>query len=311
MRWDPVLCALANVPLAWLPPAQEPTAITGLLSEQGARVLGLPAGTPVVAGCSDTAAEAVAAGACVPGQVVLKLATAGNVNVITGAPRPGPSWFTYTHPAPGLSYHTLGTNAAASSLRWLRDAPSMGNVSYATLDAEAAVVPAGAEGLLFHPYLLGERAPYWDPALRASFVGLRASHGRGHLARAVLEGVALSLADCLAVLRRNGIRAETARIVGGGARSALWRQIVSDVLGLPLVYPLLSDASAGAALLAGVGVGIYASVQEAVARTLRMEAEHTPDARRHAGYRELLAVYQQVQQLLAPVGPALERIRFE
>jgi xylulokinase len=243
--------------------------------------------------------------------VVLKLATAGNVNVTTGTPKPGPSWFTYTHPVPGLSYHALGTNAAASSLRWLRDTLGAEKLTYAALDAEAMAVPAGAEGLLFHPYLLGERAPYWDPGLRASIVGLRASHTRGHLVRAVLEGVALSLADCLAVLRRNGVRATEARIVGGGARSALWRQIVSDVLDLPLLYPALSDASAGAALLAGVAVGIYASVQDAVARTLRVEAEHVPDARRHTGYRELLAVYQQVQRLLAPVGPELEQIRFQ
>jgi xylulokinase len=311
-RWDPVLCDLVPLPPAWLPPAVSPTAVTGKITREGERLTGIPAGTPVVGGCSDTAAEAYAAGACAEGQVVVKMATAGNVNLVTANPRPRPEWFTYSHPIPGLSYHAIGTNSAASSQRWFRDVVTGGadDLSYATLDEEAARVPPGCEGVLFHPYLLGERAPYWDPDLRASFIGLRAEHGRGHMARAVLEGVALSLADCLTVFQTHGIAVVSARIVGGGARSVLWRQIMADVLGIPLQYPSLSDASAGAALLAGVGVGIYASAEEAPARTVQIVAEAIPDVGLHQSYVELLAIYQGTQRQLAPISRALGRVRF-
>lgn len=309
-EWDADLCALAALPVSSLPPALSPTAISGRIDRRGADLTGLPAGTPVIAGCSDTAAEAFAAGACAPGQAVVKLATAGNVNLITDRPQPRPEWFTYSHPLPGLSYHALGTNSAATSLRWLRDVlRGEGEpITYAKLDA-AATVPPGAGGVLFRPYLLGERAPHWDPDLRASFLGLRMEHGHGHLARAVLEGVALSLADCLGFIRSTSQVVDTARIIGGGARSPLWRQIVADVLGIVLAYPAHSDASSGAAMLAGIGAGTYASHHEAMLRAVRVDAEVQPDPALHAFYAELLAIFRDAQQRLAPIDHALTSLR--
>lgn len=311
-RWDPDICGLISMPVQWLPPAFAPTDVTGYVTQEGERLTGIPTGTPVVAGCSDTAAEDFAAGACDDGQAVIKLATAGNVNVMTTNPCPRPGWLTYSHPISGLSYHSLATNSAASSTRWFREilGGDSKNISYADMEREAGEAPAGAGGLLFHPYLLGERSPYWDPNLRASFVGLSAAHRRGHMIRAILEGGALSLADCLEVLEAHDFPIPEARVIGGGAQSALWRAIVSDVLGIPLQYPSLSDASAGAALLAGVGVGVYSSPEKAVERTVHILTEETPNAGRHQGYRELLGIYRDVQRRLAPIGAELLRVRF-
>lgn len=310
--WDPNLCRLVPIPRHWLPPTYAPTDVTGKITREGEALTGIPTGTPVIAGCSDTAAEAVAAGACADGEAVIKLATAGNVNVVTRSPHPHPHWFTYSHPIPSLSYHALGTNSAASSQRWFRDVLDSGSTApgYTDLEREATTVPPGSGGVLFHPYLLGERAPYWDPDLRASFIGLSALHERGHMLRAILEGVALSLADCLDVFRSHDIAITGARIIGGGARSVLWRTIVADVLGLPLTYPTLSDASAGAALLAGVGVGVYTSPEQAVERTVQTVTDHVPDPRRHAGYTQLLDVYREVQRRLAPIDRALSTVTF-
>ncbi len=311
-QWDSSICQLISMPVGWLPPAYAPTELTGSVTQEGEKLTGIPAGTPVVAGCSDTAAEDFASGACSDGQAVIKLATAGNVNIMTSNPQPSPHWFTYSHPIPELSYHSQATNSAASSKRWFRDVLDNGSeeVDYADMDSEASEIPPGSGGLLFHPYLLGERSPYWDPNLRASFVGLSAAHGRGHMIRAILEGVALSLADCLEVFKEHGFSVPEARIIGGGAKSAVWRKIVCDALSIPLQYPSLSDASAGAALLAGVGVGVFSSPSEAVEMTDQILAEDTPNGEHHRAYTELLAVYRDTQQRLAPIGPELAKVRF-
>lgn len=312
-QWDPDICELISMPVEWLPPLLAPTDLSGYVTREGEKLTGILAGTPVVTGCSDTAAEGFAAGACTDGQAVIKLATAGNVNLMTSTPRPSPEWFTYSHPIPSLSYHSLATNSAASSKRWFREILSddYRDIKYADMDKEASEIPAGSGGLLFHPYLLGERSPYWNPDLRASFVGLSAAHKRGHMIRAILEGVAFSLADCLEVFKTYGFAISEARIIGGGAQSSLWRNIVSNVLGIHLQHPSLSDASAGAALLAGVGVDTYSSPEEAVDQTVQIVTEETPDIRCHKGYVNLLEVYRDVQRRLAPVGPELSKVRFQ
>jgi xylulokinase len=274
--------------------------------ERASAITGLPAGAPVMAGCSDTAAEALACGAVAPAQGVIKLATAGNLNVVSAAPLRSPDYYCYSHPVEGIVYHSYGTNSAAASREWLQ--PLLGAEDYEQLDREAAGVPAGADGVLFHPYLYGERAPVFDGSLRASFLGLRGSHGRAHLLRAVLEGVSLSLAECAQASQAAGLALEELRVIGGGARSALWRAIVADVLGRPLLVPVLDDASAGAALLAGVGAEIFRDPMEAADKHAGVSARVEPDSTHAPIYRELLEVYREARELVAPVSRRLSEL---
>ena len=219
-QWSPEPCPLVPLEETMLPRVVSPLEIVGAVTESATAVFGIPAGTPVVAGCSDTAAEALACGANRAGMGIVKIATAGNVNVVTPTPRPSSMYFTYSHPIDGLWYHSYGTSAAAASRDWLDGLLGVSS-SDARMEAEIKRVPPGADGLLFHPYLYGERAPVFDPTLRASFVGLAAHHSRPHLVRAVMEGVALSLAECVSEARAAHLAPQHVRLVGGGARSDL------------------------------------------------------------------------------------------
>lgn len=306
-RWDELLCGLVPVDPCALPEVVSPTAVTGRITRKAARRTGLREGTPVVAGCSDTAAEALAAGAIEPEQGIVKIATSGNVNVVASRALPSPDHYTYSHLVEGLVYHSYGTSAAASAAAWLQKVVgAAGPAARARLEREAAAVPAGADGLLFQPYLYGERAPVFDPTLRASFLGLAAHHTRAHLMRAVMEGVALSLADCAGAMAAAGLPMRDARLVGGGARSALWSQLVTDALGVPLMVPPLADASAGAALVAGVGVGAFADAHAAGDSAGRQVAIMHPDPARRARYAELLELYRVARERIAPLARALQ-----
>lgn len=305
-RWDPDLLALAGLRADQLPEVHEPTEVTGFIDEHGSALTGLPPGVPVVAGASDTAAEGYAAGAVRPGAAVVKIATAGNVNVMVDRPQVGRHWLTYSHPVPGLAYHCQATNSAATSLGWWQRACDIG---FKELIDEAGRARPGSGGVLFHPYLLGERSPVWNPDLRACFTGVSATTSRGDLTRAVLEGVALSLAECAQRYAASGINISTAFVLGGGARTAVWRQIAADVLGIPLVHPALTDASAGAALIAGAGAGLLPDLTS-VPESLPPTAEHRPDPRRHEGYRQLLDLYTETRDRTADLVPRLARIDY-
>jgi len=307
--WDAELCRLVPLEPRALPAPRGPAEVVGHVRGDRGAAFGLPPGIPVAAGTSDTAAEALAAGAAHDGSGVVKLATAGNVNIVTAAPRPSRRWYTYSHVLPGLHYHAFGTNAAAASRAWLQEILGAANdEGYARLDLEAAAVPPGAGGLLFHPYLAGERAPVFDPTLRGSLLGLDAAHGRGHIARAVLEGVALSLAECLAAAEAAGLVPAELRLIGGGSRSPLWAQIVADALGRPLLRPRLDDASAGAALLAGVAAGVLEDVGAAAALGGAVVGRVEPDPARTALYRRLLEAYRAARAAVAPLNRELREI---
>lgn len=174
------------------------------------------------------------------------------------------------------------TRACGGAVRWLREIAyseiSDDGAAFAAIDRDAASVPVGAGGLLFHPYLLGEDAPYWDPTLQASFVGLHVTHGREHLARAVLEGTALALRDAMTTLGRWGPGFERSIFVGGGVLSPAWLAIVSDVLAMDGEVPEAADASLGAAMLAGVGAGLFETLEDSVERCYRVREHirHTP-----------------------------------
>lgn len=314
-EWSQELCDMIGWDRATLPPITSPKSIVGQVSEHAAQQSGLKAGTPVVCGTSDTSIETFGAGSVRPGDGTIKLATAGTVSVVTEQPRVDPSLINYPLVVPGLWYTISGTNSCASAHRWLRDKFFMepgadGAAVFAAMDEMAATVPAGAEGLVFHPYLQGERAPYWDPLLRADFVGLTFAHGRAHLVRALYEGIAFALRDVLEQFRALNMPIARARIIGGGAHSAVWRQIVADILDLEVLLPRTVDASYGAALLAGVGVGVFAD-EQAAAACAEVIACASPDPDRVAFYDRLFELYKQAQSGLAQVNHGLAGLTAE
>ena len=285
-RWSAELLAQVGNDPASLPAAHEGPAVAGRLSRAGAEATGLAAGTPVVAGAGDQAAGAVGMGIVGPGAVSATIGTSGVVFAATGEPARDPRGrvHTFCHAAPGR-WHVMGvTQGAGLSLRWLRDllgagagGPDAPDDAYDRLCREAAGAPPGADGVLWAPYLMGERTPHLDPGARAALVGLSAAHGRAHVIRAVLEGVAFSLRDSLTILDEMGVPATRIRLGGGGARSPLWRQIQADAYGRPVDVPAAEEGAAyGAALLAGVGAGVWGSVDEACA-AVRVAGTVAPD----------------------------------
>jgi xylulokinase len=305
--WSPEVLARLDIPPAWLPPTAEGPAITGMVMPDAAAATGLRAGTPVVAGGGDQAANAVGVGVVSPGSMALSLGTSGVVFAATDRPlfEPRGRVHAFCHAVPGRWHMMSVMLSAAGSLRWFRDALAPG-VDFADLVAEAAEVPAGSDGLLFLPYLSGERSPHPDPLARGAFVGLTLGHERRHLTRAVLEGVAFGLRDGLDLMTSAGMTpAGQIRASGGGTASPLWRQILADVLGTELATVETTEGAAyGAALLAAVGAGWWRNVDAATEAVVRVTpvAAPGPDA---MVYAERHAVYREVYPALAPTFPQL------
>lgn len=280
-RWSADMLSTMGIERALLPEAFESPQITGSVSAAGAAATGLVAGTPVVAGGGDQAAGAVGMGIVQPGAVSATIGTSGVVFAATDRPSLDPKGrvHTFCHAVPGR-WHVMGvTQAAGLSLRWFRDrfgsGPDDGRDPYERLADEAMGVPPGADGVLWAPYLMGERTPHLDAEARAALVGLAASHHRGHIIRAILEGVAFSLRDSLEILREMGVPVTAIRVGGGGARSALWRQVQADVYGQSVETVQAEEGAAyGAALLAGVGSGVWPDVAAACRSVVRV-ASHT------------------------------------
>ena len=274
----------------------------GTVRPEAAVRTGLKQGTPVICGTTDTVLEVFASGAVNPGDVTVKLATAGRICVITEKPYPNQHLVNYAHVAEGLWYPGTATKAAASSYRWYRD--TFGG-DYPTLNEGAEQVPIGAEGLMYHPYINGELTPYADPSLCGSFIGIRATHTKAHFTRSVLEGVSLSLLHSKKTLEKIGISLSwRATIIGGGAKGALWRQITADCLGMELVKTTSSDSSLGAAMLAGVAMGVFADCEAAVKSCIKVESVTTPILENTEKYGKLFQEYEAVHDALAPIYQA-------
>ena len=308
MKWDPELVRLAGLDMAALPRLIAPTDVVGSVTAAAAAETGLPEGMPVVCGSSDSAVEDYGAGAVEPGDLIIKLATAGNVNSMTAEAHPHPKTLTYSHIVPGMWYSVSATNAAALCQRWWRDAFYRGDAAVAAganpwqvINDEASASPVGANGVFFHPYLQGERCPYWDSNLRASFTGVSISSTRGDFARALMEGVAFSLRDCYRTLEEMRLPVKRIFLIGGGARSKLWSEIVANVFNCRVAVPTPGDASFGACLLAGAGVGIFRDARDAVARCLHVDRTVEPDPAAAARYDHLFTCYRRIHDALAPV----------
>jgi xylulokinase len=306
--WSEEVCAALDVPIDWLPPTFEGPEATGAVSEEAAALTGLRAGTPVVAGGGDQAAGAVGVGAVREGVVSLVLGTSGVVFATSDGPyyEPEGRLHAFCHAVPGR-WHLMGVMlSAAGSLRWYRDTLAPG-VSFDDLLAPPAAVPPGSDGLLFLPYLTGERTPHPDPLARGAFVGLTVRHTRAHLTRAVLEGVAFGLREGFDLMRKAGLPpVEEVRVSGGGAKSPLWRQILADVLGTALVTVNSTEGAAyGAALLAGVQAGLWPDVEAACDASVRVTGRAEPDAETARAYEAAFARYHALYPALKPSFDAL------
>ena len=300
-RWSAPMMQVSQLDEAFLPKVFESQEITGHITQEGARATGLRAGIPVVAGEGDQAAGAVGMGIVQPGAVSATIGTSGVVFAATSKPvlEPQGRIHTFCHAIPGR-WHVMGvTQGAGLSLRWFRDQFGAGKEDgrdpYERLLNEAAAAPPGAEGLLWTPYLMGERTPHLDPRAHGALVGITAQHTRAHIIRAILECVAFSLRDTLTIFAELGVPAESIRLGGGGARGELWRQIQADVYGMQVDLLAAEEGAAyGAGLLAGVGVGIWSSVEAAcetavhVAKRVHPEPQNvTLMNRQYIEYRKL------------------------
>lgn len=306
--WSSELLDILEIPAAWLPKTFEGPEVTGVITPEAAEITGLKAGTPVVGGGGDQAAQAVGVGAVEPGIVALTLGTSGVVFASTSQPfvEPDGRLHAFCHSVPG-AWHLMGVMlSAAGSLRWYRDTLAPG-AAYDDLLASAQQAPAGSEGLLFLPYLTGERTPYPDPLARGAFVGLTVRHTQAHMTRAVLEGVAFGLQDSMQLVCSAGVgEIKQVRVSGGGARSPFWRQILSDVMGIELVTVNTTEGAAyGAALLAGVGAGTWQTVAESCHATVKVLEQTGPQPAANAIY---LGFYQQYQQLYPALKPSFEAL---
>lgn len=304
-RWSSDVLDEAGIDVRLLPRVFESPEVCARVSRDAAAALGIPEGTPIVAGAGDQAAGAVGMGITRPGAVSATIGTSGVVFAATDRPVTDPRGrlHTFCHAVPG-TWHVMGvTQAAGLSLRWLRDlVASTGDVIYDDLTAEAARVPPGADGVLWAPYLMGERTPHCDPNIRAALVGLAANHGRGHVVRAVLEGVAFSLRDTFTIFSELAVPVERIVVGGGGARSALWREIQANVYGRAVETIAAEEGAAyGAAILAGVGARVWGTVDEAVDATVRRGGTTRPQADAVAVMNDRYAHYRRMYPALRAI----------
>lgn len=310
-NWSPEVLSALEIPQAWMPPTYEGSEVTGTVSREAAALTGLKEGTPVVAGGGDQAAGAVGMGAVEPGVVSLTLGTSGVVFATTPAAyiEPAGRLHAFCHATPGM-WHFMGVMlAAAGSLQWYRDTLAPG-VEFDALLKGAENIPAGSEGLIFLPYLSGERTPYPDPLARGAFIGLTLRHTRDHMTRAVLEGVSYGLKDSFALIQNAGLGKITqVRASGGGTKSALWKQILASVLNVEIVTVNTTEGGAyGAALLAGVAGGAWKDVPDACNSCIKITGSTSPDPKQVETYNRVYSIFHDLYPVLKNKFASLSEI---
>ncbi len=315
--YSEVILQELEIPQTWLPKVFEGPQVTGRLLPEVAEELGLPAGLPVAAGGGDNAAAAVGTGIVRPGIVSSSIGTSGVIFAHSDeiALDPQGRLHTFCHAVPG-KYHLMAvTLSAGGSFQWWRNTlrqiggmagTNGGELSYDQMTAAAATVPPGAEGLVFLPYLTGERTPHLDPFARGAFVGLTARHTVAHLCRAVMEGVVYSMRDGLEIMRDLGLSIGQIRATGGGGRSPLWRQMQADIYDAEVVTLKAEEGPAyGAALLAGVAAGLFADVESVVAGGVVITGSTQPEPANQEAYEKTYAVYRDLYPTLKDCMRAL------
>jgi xylulokinase len=303
-RWSAEVAAAAGIPLDWLPDVFESPRVCANISTEAAQLTGLTQGIPVVAGAGDQGAGAVGMGILQPGSVSATIGTSGVVFAATASPIKDPKGrlHTFCHAVPGR-WHVMGvTQSAGLSFRWLKETFFAGH-DYDKLTAGASAIAPGSDGLEWAPYLLGERTPHLDPAVRAAFAGISTTHTASHFVRAVLEGVAYSLKDTFSLFAALGIPVNGIRLGGGGARGPLWRQIQAGVYGHAVEVLTAEEGGAfGAALMAGVGAGAWANLDVACAKGITVAERIEPDP-------SWLATYASGYEKWRKLYPALATLR--
>lgn len=307
--WSAEVSSALEIPAEYLPPTFEGTDVTGGLTSSAAKELGLPAGIPVFGGGGDQAASAVGTGAVRAGVVSISLGTSGVVFAATDSPviEPDGRLHAFCHSVPG-KWHLMGVMlSAAGSLRWHRDTFAPGT-DFDSLLEPAAQIPAGSDGLLFLPYLTGERTPHPDPLARGAFIGLTVRHSLPHLTRSVLEGVSFGLRDSFELMKGAGLEnISQVRVTGGGARSPLWRQILADVLKAEVVTVNTTEGAAyGAALLAATGSGVFRSVESACDTSVKITGSTSPNPAQVDIYQKYYEVYRELYPALRPTFSKME-----
>jgi len=302
--WADDALLAAGVPRAFLPAPLPAATVIGGVSAEASSETGLLQGTPVVIGGGDGGCATVGAGAVSEGAAYCYLGSSSWISYASHEPLYDPEQrtFTFAHLDPTLFFPTGTMQTAGAAYDWLGRVlcESDAGAALAELDALADATPCGADGLLFLPYLLGERSPHWNPHARGAFVGLTMVHGRGALARAVMEGVAFNLRLILDAFTQQGSPIAALRLIGGGARSAVWRRILANVLGLPVQRLDLDVAatSLGAAVAGGVGVGLYSGYHVAT-EMAAIIAEEQADVAESARYRELQSLFVRAYEALS------------
>ena len=293
--WSEELLRILDIDIALLPKVYESPEVTGHIHEQAAKATGLSTETLVVGGAGDNAAAAVGTGVVRDGTAFTTIGTSGVVFAHTDRLRLDPkgSVHSFCCAVPG-AWHVMGvTQSSGLSLQWFRNNFYPEDREYAQINRDAASIGIGADRLIYTPYLMGERTPHLDADCRGAFVGLSAMHTRAHLARAVMEGMCYAMKDCQDVLSDMGVSMDEMALCGGGAKSPLLRQMLSDVYGLPCTLPLMTNSAAlGVAILAAVGCGLYPDVRTACDSILSFKKAEQPDAQRNAQYLKVHQVYR-------------------
>ncbi|KIL41636.1 hypothetical protein SD70_05800 [Gordoniibacillus kamchatkensis] len=313
-EWSEQLCSMIGLERSMLPAVYKPTDLCGTLLPEMAERIGLAPGTAIVMGTADTAAEVYSCGTVEAGDGVVKLATAGNFTVISKELPVNTNIIAYDHVVKGLYYQNSATNFAASSYRWFKEGfyreleeKAAGKPIYPFIDEEIRSIPAGAEGLLFQPYLNGERSPHWDPYLRASFFGITARHHRGHFARALLEGVGYSIRD--ASMEFAGTPKSSLKIIGGGSKGDVWVQIMADILNAEMEIPGVSDASFGCCLIAATAIGWFPDLKEAVRSTQTIVKTVSPNPKHVTVYNEMFDIYRELHRQTKQLSHRLTKLQ--
>lgn len=307
--WTDEMLAAFDIPREWLPELCESQDVCAYVSEEASAITGLKAGTPIVGGAGDQPASGVGNGIVAQNQASLTVGTSGVAYASNNrySPEPDGRLHTFCGPIPGTWLHMGVMLSAAGGLRWLHDELGSG-ISYDQLNHHAESVSRGSLGLLFAPYLTGERNPHPDPFARGAFVGLTLRHGLSHMIRSVMEGVAFGMRDQLELLRSLGVNPSEAVIAGGLVNSPVWLQLTTDIMGIPLYTVNTGESSAfGAAILAAVGAGAYPDVPTACANMVRRVHTVQPDSAAVSDYQRLYPAFQGLYPALKDTFAALAR----
>ena len=306
-KWSDEMLDAFGIRRQWLPELCKSQEISAHVSEQGAAATGLKVGTPIVGGAGDQPATGVGNGIVSFGQCSLSVGTSGVAYAINDhyEPEPDGRLHTFCGPIPGTWFHMGVMLSAAGGMRWLHDT-LCADMTYDEINQYAETVPRGSEGLLFAPYLTGERHPHYDPLARAAFVGLTLRHGLPHMIRSVMEGVAFGMRDQLELLRSLGVNPADAVVSGGAVNSAVWSQLLTDIMGIPLYTVNTTEGAAfGAAILGTVGAGEWPDVPTACAHMVKKVDQIDPVAQGVETYERLYPIFSKLYDALADTFPAL------